>query len=296
LIPQDRTEAERLDMMHTMFKTIRDKGSRLTDCPTDMLKREVRGWQEPPRVLDLGCGPGNWMLDMAVHFRDAEFVGVDLHRMGPPNIEPNVAFKAPWDYEGPWAWGERSWDLIHLQMGLGSVSNWYALYQKILDHLIPGTGYFESVELDYEPRAEDGKSHPGRLMDWWEVYVKGHYDAMGRRIHYDPATPEILRRMGFKDVVHKEYKIPLSEWHRDVAKTRASKWWQISMGLNGDGSGGQGLEAICLMPLCKYSSWSADHVRRLCNEAMAQAKDPTARFYNVLHVITARAPGADEVG
>ncbi|ETI25241.1 hypothetical protein G647_04614 [Cladophialophora carrionii CBS 160.54] len=295
LLPHDLKEADRLDMMHTMFMTIRDKGNRLTDCPTDRLKRDVRGWQQPPRVLDLGCGTGTWMLEMAQQFRQAQFVGVDIHRMGPARLEPNVVYTAPWDYEGPWALGERSWDLIHLQMGLGSVSNWLALYQKILDHLVPGTGYVELVELDFEPRAEDGKAHPGRLTDWWDVYVKGSYEAIGRRLHYDPATPDILARLGFREIMHKEYKIPLYERTGDAAKVRASKWWQISMGYNADGTGGQGLEALSLAPLCKFSSWSAEHVRRLCNEAMAQATDPTVRFYNVLHVITARAPSEEEL-
>ena len=280
--------------MHAMFILVREPGKRLTNCPTDRLNTPVSGWQQPPRVLDLGCGTGLWMLEMAQRFPLAQFVGVDLHRMGPAKLEPNVVYQAPWDHEGPWAFGEKSWDMIHLQMGLGSVSDWPRLYQKILNHLVPGTGYFESVELDFEPRPADASLQRGMLTDWWNLYIKGCYDAIGRRLHYDPATAETLTSMGFKDVTHKEYIIPLNEWHEDQVQKRAAMWWQVAMGPPGDGEGGHGLEALSLAPLCRHTAWSADHVRRLCNDALAQASDPNVHAYNVLHVVTARAPGPDE--
>ena len=282
--------------MHTMFMVVREPGRRLTNCPTDRLKVKASGWQQPARVLDLGCGTAIWMLEMAQRFRHAEFLGVDLHRMGPASLEENVVYTAPWDYTGPWAMGEKSWDMIHLQMALGSVSNWQDVYQKILDHLIPGTGWFESVELDFQPRFE-GKGEerlPGMLTDWWDLYIKGSYEVTGRHLHYNPATPEILKRMGFKDVKLESYKIPLNEWHGGQAEDRAAAWWQVAMGPGADGNGGYGLEAMSLRPLCAYSNWSPDHVRRLCIDALAEASKPDLRPYNLLHVLTARAPGPDE--
>lgn len=300
MLPHDHIERDRLDIMHTMFMVVRDSGKRLTNCPTQHLTVQTSGWQQPPRVLDLGCGTGIWMLEMAQKFPHVEFVGVDLHHMGPPKLEPNVTYVAPWDYTSHWALGEKSWDLIHLQMGRGSVQDWQKLYEKVLQHLVPGTGYFESVELDYEPRFMEGTPRPGTLAGWWEKYVKPAYEQATRPLHFDPATKEILERMGFKDVEHRQYMIPLNEWPPDdqapdyLANRRAARWWQVAMGPGDDGNGGRGLEALSLAPLCRGWHWPAEDVKRLCKDALVEASDPNVHAYNVLHVITARAPGPDE--
>ncbi|KAJ9611763.1 hypothetical protein H2200_004947 [Cladophialophora chaetospira] len=299
-LPPDRQTTHMLDIMHTMFMVVREPGKRLTNCPTDRLTVKPSGFQQPSRVLDLGCGTGIWMLEMAQKYPHAEFVGVDLHRMGPPNLELNVVYTAPWDYESPWAMGEKSWDLIHLQMALGSVWRWDILYERILKHLVPGTGYFEQVELDYEPRTADATPLQGPLANWWETYVKSQYQACSRPLDYNPATPERLAHMGFRDVEHRQYMIPLNEWPQDdqtpdyQVKRRAAMWWQVAMTPGEDGNGGHGYEAVSMMPLCKISGWNPDHVKRLCREALEQAADPNLHAYNILHVITARAPGPDE--
>lgn len=46
-------------------------------------------------------------------------------------IPPNLRFRIPRDFEGPWFLGEDSWDLIHLRMGYGSVSSWAEMYQNV---------------------------------------------------------------------------------------------------------------------------------------------------------------------
>lgn len=234
------------------------------------------------------------MSEMAEAFPNAEFVGVDIHRMGAAKLLPNVVCTAPWDYEGPWALGERSWDLIHLQMALGSVSNWPALCEKIRDHLVPGHGWFESVEFDYQPYAEEEPLPEGQLKKWWESYIQSAFEALGRRIHYDHDMPKMLDSLGFKDITYTRYKIPLNEWTQDKTENRASLWWQIAMGPGHNGSGGFGLEALSLYPLCRLSGWPPLHVRRLCNEVLVESSDPRLRVFNCLHVITARAPDLHE--
>jgi SAM-dependent methyltransferase len=292
LMPHDDTERDRLDILHAMIILLRDPNRRLTNTPTSLLagRRNGSERQRVPRVLDLGCGTGIWMLEMARRFHDAEFVGVDIHRMGPTNLEPNVTYTAPWNYEDIWQFGGETWDLIHLQMGLGSVADWGRLFTQTMLHLTPATGYFELVEVDFQPRVMDGELPPGMLRDWWHKYLKDSYDMTNRPLEYNPTTPDILAHMGFKDVEHQEFLIPLSDWSDDHIQTRAAMWWQIAMGPGDDGSGGYGLEALSLKCMCTFHRWQVDHVKRMCNEAYTQAVDPRFRVYNVLHVITCRAP------
>ncbi|KIW75001.1 hypothetical protein AYO21_09609 [Fonsecaea monophora] len=297
MFPHDEAEKRRMDMVHTMLKVLRPKHRRITEVPHEILRIQTDGWDDRPRrprVLDLGCGTGVWIIDMSHTFKDAEFRGVDIQFQGPPNPSDSVDYTVPWDYEGPWALGEASWDLIHLQMGLGSVANWDRLFEKIFAHLVPG-GYFEWVEFDFEPRCDDGTLQHGKLTEWWDLYIKSTYEAAGRRLHWDPSAVDTLRRVGFRDVQHIVFQIPLNTWGKNEDYMyRMSQWWQLMMGPDWNGGGAYGLEAISLAPLCTFSNWPPDHVKRLCNEALGQAADTNVHVYNQIHIITARAPRRNE--
>jgi trans-aconitate methyltransferase len=45
-------------------------------------------------ALDVGCGPGSWVLDMATDFPNSEFEGMDMAETFPTAIHPpNVHFR-----------------------------------------------------------------------------------------------------------------------------------------------------------------------------------------------------------
>jgi len=282
-----------MDIIHTMLMTARPVGSRLTHCPTDALKRHADGFQERPRVLDLGCGTGLWMLEMGRHFGTAEFVGVDMHYLTAKSLHENVIIRAPWDYEGPWALGEGCWDLIHLAQGLGSVSDWPNLYRKILRHLVPGTGWFESVEIDWQPMSDGTSLEGGRYMQWWDA-LKDTFNVVNRTMEYNERTGEILHAVGFKDIRHFSYRLPCGVWTEDKVDARVGSWWSVVMGPGLEDDGGLGLEGMSLAAMTRYCNWIPDHVRRICTEALKEATDPHVRAYNTLHIWTARAPGPNE--
>ena len=300
-MPHDERERDRLDIMHTMIKVLRPAETRLHKCPPEVLQRKpvgVADLTEPARILDLGCGTGIWLLDMAKMYPDAAFVGVDLHNMGPPTLLPNMSIRAPWDYETIWAMGERSWDLIHLQMGLGSVGDWPGLYHKVKEHLIPGKGWFEQVEIDFQPYCDDGTLPRGRLAEWWELYVKPVYIEAKRPLHYDDQRMYYeLGSAGFVDIQHESYRLPMNGWSQDSrSEHRAGMWWNIALSSGHESTSGLGLEAMSLAALCRHGggSWTPDQVRRLCDEALQQASDPNVHAYNMLHIWTARVPEAPE--
>jgi hypothetical protein len=180
-------------------------------------------------------------------------------------------------------------------MGLGSVFDWPSLYQKILTHLVPGSGWFESVEIDWQPRCDDGTLQQGILTDWWEVYLKPQFAAVNRRLDYDPSTGDMLRAAGFQDIQHAVYRLPMHPWSDDRSEHRVGIWWRTCMSSSaGDNGNCFGLEAMSLAALCRINSWTVEHVKRLCNDALKQAMDPAVHAYNNLHVWWARAPDAGE--
>jgi SAM-dependent methyltransferase len=290
LLPCDETEKDRLDVMHTMFLTARS--DTLLNAPFE---------EKPPsgptgnrsRVLDLGCGTGIWLLAMAERYKNTELLGIDLAGMGPESLLPNVELRFPCDYESPWSLGERSWDIIHLQLGLGSVANWSMLYHKVLNHLRPGVGWFEQVEIDLTPRCDDGTLNDGALKVWYEHLV-GATSAIGRSIEYDPQTGQKLRDIGFTDIKEEQLKLPLNGWPLDRKEHRVGLWYHIALSEGHEDTGGYGVEAMSLAPLSRIYRWPVDHVRRLCSDALLQVSDGKVHAYNRLHVWTARAPYPNE--
>jgi methylase of polypeptide subunit release factors len=116
-MPVDEKEKERLDILHTMILAARPKDKRL--LLTHFAEKEENDslTNEPARVLDLGHGTGIWLLDMAKKHRRTRFDGVDLANMVPRYVHPNIDINPMRDYENPWALGQASFDLIHMQMG-----------------------------------------------------------------------------------------------------------------------------------------------------------------------------------
>lgn len=285
LMPVDSKEQERLDIMHTMILAARPKPQRLHHAPyTERIGPERR---EPPRVLDLGHGTAMWLIDMQQKYQSTEFHGLDMAHMAPRELPPNIDLYPDIDYESPWALGENSFDLIHLQMGLGSVGNWPLLYQKIYNHLKPGA-WFEHVEVDWEPRCDDHTLLPGKLQDWWHRYVRDPYNVVGRSLTFNPRTAQLLEQKGFANVNHAAYRIPMHGWSSLHTERVAGTWWEHAMA-SGEGRG-HGFEALSLAVLTRVQQWPAEHARKLCEEAMLEASNPAIHAYNTLHIYWAQRP------
>lgn len=272
--------------MHTMIQAARPKAKRLHHAP--FVERAAGPREECSRVLDLGFGTGIWLLDMATKYQNTAFYGLDLANMNPPTVFPNTDFRSPFDFEDSiWSLGESSFDLIHLQMGLGSIGNWPKVYDRVYRHLRPG-GYFEHVEIDWAPRCMDGTLKPGKFTEWWYAYVSPPFAGATQPITYDPNTGQLLQSRGFVNIEHQEFRIPTNGWSNDRAERVSGTWWENAMGFGPDQ--GHGFEALSLAVLTRYQNWPVQDARRLCVDAMAEAGDPNVHAFNVLHVWWAQKP------
>ncbi|CAG8433800.1 12489_t:CDS:2 [Ambispora gerdemannii] len=103
------------------------------------------------RVLDGGCGPGAWLLDMATHYPSSHFFGIDIVAAYPSQIKPeNVNFyKCDLMRLETLGFEENSFDMVRLSMMKTSLSE--EKYAKIVDKMLkllkPG-GYFELLEVE----------------------------------------------------------------------------------------------------------------------------------------------------
>ncbi|KAL8700440.1 MAG: hypothetical protein Q9201_005445 [Fulgogasparrea decipioides] len=248
MYPCDDAEQQRMDYMHALFQGARD--DQLHEHP-------IVSPDGTPRILDLGCGTGIWCLDMA-------------------KIHANTRFRVPRDFESPWNLGEDSFDLIHLRLGCGSVSNWHEMYSNVFRHLKPQTGRFEQVEIDIEPRCDDGTLPEDATINRWYDALRSATQIAGRPIAYNPATPQMLAAQGFVDIQQKVIRLPLSYWPGSGGPRREIAFF-YPLALTDEA----GLEAYSLGPLTRAPvSWPVEDVMRYCEETR---RDIRNRNYHVYH-------------
>ncbi|KAG0035034.1 hypothetical protein BGZ82_005434 [Podila clonocystis] len=141
LLPCDEQESERLLLQHYVMRYA--FGSNVIP-PIDTT---IAG-----KVLDCGCGPGTWIMEMATEFEDLDFYGFDISPMYPSAIHPkNAHFSMAnlLDPEIPFA-SER-YLLVHQRnMLLGLTQDaWPGVVQDLFRCVIPGgSGWLQLSEVD----------------------------------------------------------------------------------------------------------------------------------------------------
>ncbi|KAJ6191207.1 hypothetical protein N7519_001228 [Penicillium mononematosum] len=270
-LPCDEEEQDRLDIFHKLFTVARAEDG-LIYAP------------HPPgsRILDLGCGTGIWSIEVANKFPDSFVVGVDLAPIQPTNTPKNCDFYAPFDFEAPWTMGEDSWDIIHMQMGCGSVASWPSLYRRVFQHLKPG-GWFEQVEIDFRPRVEDKDGEPGRAMANWYSTLKHATEATMRPLaHSSNETIRNLQEAGFTEIDHQIVGLPMNPWHPDSHEQKVARWYNLAIS--------ESVQPMCLAPFSRVLSWTREQIDRIAFDVKQEAFDKRIKTYNLLHIYQARKP------
>ncbi|KAI9822841.1 MAG: Secondary metabolism regulator lae1 [Phylliscum demangeonii] len=274
MYPCDEQEKDRMDIFHKLFLVARVEA--LHSAP--LLSNPA-----PMRILDLGTGTGIWAIDMA-EYPLAWVVGMDLANIQPERIPANLRFKIFQDFESPWALGEASFDLIHLRAGCGSVSSWPDMYQRVFEHLKPGFGSFEHVELDLEPRCDDGTLSPQScLVQWWR-FVADATQRVNRPLAYNHWTRAMLEHAGFVDIQEQVIRAPLNAWPADPHLKDVGRWYNLGLT--------EGLEAFSLGPLTRVARWGVDDVQRIVRDVKKVIGNKKIHAYNHMCTRLDGAPAA----
>ncbi|CAG8788819.1 17549_t:CDS:1, partial [Acaulospora morrowiae] len=125
-LPNDDEEINRLQLQHYLFRYAwKDNFS---SPVKEML--EMGG----ARVLDVGCGPATWILEMAFQFPSSEFIGVDFSPVFPTSIKPqNVELKQLNVLTGGLPFESDTFDFVYLRfMNLAlTEKQWPDLMQEL---------------------------------------------------------------------------------------------------------------------------------------------------------------------
>ena len=74
------------------------------------------GGKIQPRVLDIACGTGIWILEMASEFPQAQFYGIDLSTMYPADIKPAKTHFCQGDVLNGLPYMDAYFDYVHMSL------------------------------------------------------------------------------------------------------------------------------------------------------------------------------------
>ncbi|KAI9257940.1 S-adenosyl-L-methionine-dependent methyltransferase [Phascolomyces articulosus] len=138
-------------------------------------------------VLDMGCGPGTWCMEMATEFPRSTFIGIDRASNYPRDIKPkNCLFRTCNLQQLPLPFPDNSVDFI-FQRDLNwdlQAHQWSPLVREYLRILKPG-GWIELVEPDLETQSStsqecsmNDKLIYGISMRHQDPYVSRHLSSI----------------------------------------------------------------------------------------------------------------------
>ncbi|WPH04022.1 Hypothetical protein R9X50_00690600 [Acrodontium crateriforme] len=202
ILPRDAPEEERLNFQHALLtKTF----GGLYRAPLD--PSHVR------RVLDIGCGTGNWAIDYAKQNPNAQVIGFDVTgspewNTAPPNC---TLIEANGEDDSAWVSFGDKFDYIHARLIVVSIRNWPSLFEKISNHLTSG-GWCEIQDLQFPTHCLNGStSAESKVVAW------GHLMSSGmRKFGLDPNAinhfPQQMQHVGLVNAKTDEFKMMSGPW------------------------------------------------------------------------------------
>ncbi|KAI0644446.1 S-adenosyl-L-methionine-dependent methyltransferase [Trametes meyenii] len=146
-LPVDTMEQERQRQMHLLLHHV------VPDLYYGPIhSRLIMG--KSIRVLDVGTGTGDWIIELAQEYRNAMFIGMDIVPVCTRYQPPNVSFQIQ-DFREGLSYQSRSMDIVHarfISSGLLHYDSFVGEVARVLDN----QGLFSTVEWTRSLCMADG--------------------------------------------------------------------------------------------------------------------------------------------
>ncbi|CAG8533404.1 9376_t:CDS:2 [Paraglomus brasilianum] len=165
-LPSDQKEVKRTYDRHFVDKTV--WGGNYSAPVSDSLSLGGAS------VLDVGCGAGAWIMNMASDYPASIFVGIDIAPLFPEDYPPNMAFLNCNIMDGL-PFPDNTFDFVRQAFVIICI-NWRSWKEKVVKELIrvtkPG-GYIEIMDIQREI------VNPGIISGKIDAYLEEHFYKAG---------------------------------------------------------------------------------------------------------------------
>ena len=195
LLPKDVQEVNRLDFQHFLLRRV--LGSNYA-APLPPSTRSM---------LDVGCGTGLWLREMAQQFPHAQLTGLDLDLSSVKNGHPtNCQFLTGNILQGlPFSDGR--FDFVHQRLLVAALpARSWPMVARELARVTSPSGWVELLEIG------QSMTNPGpatrTFLQWWAAF--------GERTGFDTTIVEhlgeLLQGAGLRRMVQRRIKAPAGQW------------------------------------------------------------------------------------
>ncbi|KAJ3867835.1 S-adenosyl-L-methionine-dependent methyltransferase [Lentinula novae-zelandiae] len=185
--------------------------------------QEVLALQEGQEkvAIDLGCGIGEWVMEMAKEFPQVSFYGLDVVPIANRYPDENVQFELH-DITEPLRWANSSVDLLHARSIFMTVRDYSVIVQEAARIIKPG-GIFLSGEWGqfpaFHPVLPEARGNPGDHVPGLDRFYRMLPDVLARRGIISPVASTVHERLSrsgaFTDIHEHVYYMPIGPWSPD---------------------------------------------------------------------------------
>ncbi|KAJ7148908.1 S-adenosyl-L-methionine-dependent methyltransferase [Mycena filopes] len=214
-LPADDEELDRLNKQHEMFIEIMGK---YPPCLPDIMRNDVPG--ETKACLDLGCGSGAWIIELAREFPRSVIVGVDLAPMQSLTMPDNCRSEVD-DINLGLEHFYGDFNVVHARLISSGIRDFPNLIDQI-SHVVRPAGLLIMMEFDFFVYKHMPDGNHRRLdldttvveQPWLARWMSYAHVAV-RNAGGDPDAATYLHRWltsqpAFENAVYEDYWVPVS--------------------------------------------------------------------------------------
>ncbi len=170
------------------------------------------------RILDLACGPGDWVQDVAFEHQNIDVIGIDssrsliTHALAMAGVQGlDNAFFEVMDIRKPLDFDDNSFDFIQARSlaSILSLAEWPGLLAECRRLLRPG-GILRLVEAEWPETNSPAVQHLGRIVIQALRQVGRSYSPDGQHLGTLAVLVPLLHDAGLAQVRNRTYEIPFT--------------------------------------------------------------------------------------
>ncbi|KAJ6520254.1 hypothetical protein C8R45DRAFT_954465 [Mycena sanguinolenta] len=214
-LPADDEELDRLNQQHEMFVEIMGK---YPPCLPEVMRNDVPG--ETKACIDLGCGSGAWIMELAREFPHSQTVAVDLVPMQSVTMPDNCRSEVD-DINLGLEHFYGDFNVVHARLISSGIKDYPRLIDQIA-HCLRPRGLLCMMEFDFHvwDHMPDGNHRrcdlePSSIAEPWLARWMINANVAARNAGGDPDAATHLHgwinsHPAFEDVVYQDYWVPVS--------------------------------------------------------------------------------------